>query len=104
MAGFIFCHQVDMMEASHTEVFPSQEVVYLTPDSGQVLTSLSKGHVYVIGGLVDESVNKVSFHMIFIVIFYYHYSFYISITTKYIKWCNFFSILDRATCMGMSIY
>jgi len=39
-----------------------QKVIYLTPDSPHVLQSLEAGTVYVIGGLVDDSIKKNSSH------------------------------------------
>ena len=41
------------------ELFPREDIVYLTPDSDQVLQSVQEDKVYVIGGLVDETVQKV---------------------------------------------
>lgn len=40
------------------QLFPVQELVYLSPDSSTVLTSLEPGKVYIVGGLVDESFHK----------------------------------------------
>mmetsp|Transcript_2384 Transcript_2384/g.3816 ORF Transcript_2384/g.3816 Transcript_2384/m.3816 type:complete len:112 (-) Transcript_2384:55-390(-) len=40
------------------EVFDSKDIVYLTPDSPNVLQTLDKHKVYVIGGIVDRSVKK----------------------------------------------
>ena len=42
------------------ELFPLEDIVYLTPDSSDVLRSVEADKVYVIGGLVDETVQKVS--------------------------------------------
>ena len=40
------------------ELFDPKSIVYLTPDSDQILDELSKDKIYVIGGLVDDSVKK----------------------------------------------
>ena len=45
-------------EAGAEELFDVQNIVYLSPDSDQVLTDLTDDCVYVIGGLVDDSVKK----------------------------------------------
>ena len=42
------------------ELFDIESIVYLSPDSDQVLTDLTDDCVYVIGGLVDDSVKKSS--------------------------------------------
>ncbi|XP_064598751.1 tRNA methyltransferase 10 homolog B-like [Liolophura sinensis] len=51
-------YQVDMMESPVTEVFKAEEVVYLSPDASDPVTSLDKSKVYIIGGFVDESIKK----------------------------------------------
>ena len=43
-----------------TELFPLDEMVYLSPDAEEELSSLSEEDVYVLGGLVDESIAKVN--------------------------------------------
>ena len=40
------------------ELFPTGKIVYLSPDSEQTLTDMCLDTVYVIGGLVDDSVKK----------------------------------------------
>ena len=40
------------------QVFPDKHIVYLTPDSPNPLTTLAADDVYVIGGLVDESIIR----------------------------------------------
>ena len=49
---------VTMHEESHFDVFQPEEIVYLSPDSDNVLTCISKNKVYVIGGLVDDNIHK----------------------------------------------
>ncbi len=44
---------------NHQEMFQQDDVVYLSPDSDNVLQSVDAGKVYVLGGLVDETVQKV---------------------------------------------
>jgi len=39
-------------------LFSAEEVVYLCPDSDNVLENISRDKVYIIGGLVDDSVKK----------------------------------------------
>ena len=51
--------QVDMTSKQVHELFPLEDIVYLTPDSSCVLQSVESHKVYVIGGLVDETVQKV---------------------------------------------
>ncbi|XP_018099232.1 tRNA methyltransferase 10 homolog B isoform X2 [Xenopus laevis] len=50
--------KVDTTENSFLDVFPLETVVYLTPDSDNALEDVDPEKVYVIGGLVDESVQK----------------------------------------------
>ncbi|OQS00621.1 hypothetical protein ACHHYP_18012 [Achlya hypogyna] len=40
------------------EVFPNDELIFLSPDSPNVLTEVNPRAVYVIGGIVDRSVRK----------------------------------------------
>ncbi|KAK2176579.1 hypothetical protein NP493_645g00004 [Ridgeia piscesae] len=49
---------VDMTSKQAHELFPLEDIVYLTPDSSCVLQSVESHKVYVIGGLVDETVQK----------------------------------------------
>jgi len=49
---------IDFHEKSLLEVFRLDQVVYLTPDSENLLETLDKDKVYVMGGLVDLSVKK----------------------------------------------
>ena len=48
---------LDTSESMHHELFPHNELVYLTPDSPSTLESLDQSKVYVLGGLVDESLD-----------------------------------------------
>jgi len=49
---------VDIREENVLEIFPTESIVYLSPDSENVLTDFSQSKVYVIGGLVDETTVK----------------------------------------------
>ena len=51
-------YMVDILEEPHYSVFPNEDIVYLTPDSENVLETVEKDKVYVIGGLVDESITN----------------------------------------------
>ncbi|KAF8821807.1 tRna (guanine(9)-N(1))-methyltransferase [Cardiosporidium cionae] len=48
----------DLYQEDYTLIYPPSSVVYLTADSEQVLESLDKDKVYVIGGLVDRNRHK----------------------------------------------
>ena len=50
--------QVHYREEHYLEVFGKEEVVYLSSESPHVLGALDEAKVYVIGGLVDRSVQK----------------------------------------------
>lgn len=47
MTGESWCH-----------LFPSENVIYLTPDASEALEHLEENKVYILGGLVDESIKK----------------------------------------------
>ena len=49
---------IDTTESLHYEAFPADSIIYMTPDSPNVLESLDKACVYVVGGLVDESLEQ----------------------------------------------
>lgn len=48
-----------MTEVPVLELFDTNDIIYLTPDATDMLEELDKDKVYVIGGIVDESVIKV---------------------------------------------
>uniref|UniRef100_A0A3Q3WHL7 tRNA methyltransferase 10 homolog B n=1 Tax=Mola mola TaxID=94237 RepID=A0A3Q3WHL7_MOLML len=45
-------------EESFLDIFPLEMVVYLTPDAEEVLETVHADKVYILGGLVDESIQK----------------------------------------------
>lgn len=49
---------MDTTEESYLDLFPSDAIVYLTPDSENVLEDIDPNKVYILGGLVDESIHK----------------------------------------------
>ncbi|XP_072314779.1 tRNA methyltransferase 10 homolog B [Eucyclogobius newberryi] len=51
-------YTMDCTEQSCLDLFPAETIVYLTPDAEQALQSVDPDKVYVLGGLVDESVQK----------------------------------------------
>lgn len=48
-----------MTDRSPEDLFDADHLVYLSPDSGELLMSLDRNKVYVIGGIVDGTVKKV---------------------------------------------
>lgn len=52
--------EVAVYEDKFDKVFQEHDIVYLTPDSPNVLRELSETTVYVIGGVVDRPIRKVS--------------------------------------------
>ncbi|XP_063770295.1 tRNA methyltransferase 10 homolog B [Pseudophryne corroboree] len=60
--GFLH-YLVESTETSFLSLFPFETIIYLTPDSDNVLEDIDPYKVYVLGGLVDESVQKkVTYH------------------------------------------
>ncbi|XP_037334733.2 tRNA methyltransferase 10 homolog B [Pungitius pungitius] len=51
-------YMIDMTEESCLDLFPPETVVYLTPDAEEALETVDADKVYVLGGLVDESIRK----------------------------------------------
>ena len=49
---------IDFYEKGVLDVYSNEEIIYLTPDSENVLESLENDRVYILGGLVDLSVKK----------------------------------------------
>ncbi|KAM6109660.1 tRNA methyltransferase 10 homolog B [Phoenicopterus ruber ruber] len=49
---------MDTTQESYLDLFPLDRIVYLTPDSENVLEDIDPNKVYVLGGLVDESIHK----------------------------------------------
>ncbi|XP_061664452.1 tRNA methyltransferase 10 homolog B isoform X2 [Syngnathoides biaculeatus] len=56
-AGFLE-YMMERTEQSCLEIFPPDHVVYLSPDAEEALERVDHDKVYVLGGLVDESVQK----------------------------------------------
>lgn len=53
---------MDLKTGSCAEVFPLESLIYLTPDAEEALSSVDPEKVYILGGLVDESIqNKISY-------------------------------------------
>ena len=48
---------IDVNELMHHQLFKSDIIVYLTPDSPNLLQTLDPNKVYIIGGLVDENLD-----------------------------------------------
>ena len=53
---------LDITEEDCFSLFPLETLVYLTPDSEHALEDVDLNTVYILGGLVDESIQKVSVH------------------------------------------
>ncbi|XP_038259434.1 tRNA methyltransferase 10 homolog B isoform X4 [Dermochelys coriacea] len=49
---------MDTTPESYLDLFPSETIIYLTPDSENALQDIDPHRVYVLGGLVDESIQK----------------------------------------------
>ncbi|XP_031160374.1 tRNA methyltransferase 10 homolog B [Sander lucioperca] len=56
-AGFLN-YMMDITEESCLDLFSPETVVYLTPDAEEALETVDADKVYVLGGLVDESIQK----------------------------------------------
>lgn len=52
-------YQIGFHAESPTEVFKDQKIIYLSPDASNPLIEVEKDVVYVVGGLIDESIEKV---------------------------------------------
>ncbi|XP_050799158.1 tRNA methyltransferase 10 homolog B isoform X3 [Gopherus flavomarginatus] len=50
--------KMDTTPESYLDLFPLETIVYLTPDSENALQDIAPRRVYVLGGLVDESIQK----------------------------------------------
>ncbi|NWI11428.1 TM10B methyltransferase, partial [Crypturellus soui] len=57
-SAFCFFFQMDTTEESYLDLFPLDAIIYLTPDSENVLEDIDPKKVYILGGLVDESIHK----------------------------------------------
>ncbi|CAJ1085980.1 tRNA methyltransferase 10 homolog B isoform X1 [Xyrichtys novacula] len=51
-------YTMDITEKSCLDLFPPETIVYLTPDAEEALQTVDADKVYVLGGLVDESIQK----------------------------------------------
>ncbi|KAG7241531.1 hypothetical protein INR49_025436 [Caranx melampygus] len=51
-------YMVDITEESCLDLFPAASVIYLSPDAEEALETVDSDKVYVLGGLVDESIQK----------------------------------------------
>ncbi|GFT24953.1 hypothetical protein NPIL_474111 [Nephila pilipes] len=49
---------VEMTAEAPEDLFDSEHIIYLSPDSENVLETLDSNRVYVIGGIVDDTVKK----------------------------------------------
>ncbi|KAI4886306.1 hypothetical protein NFI96_016724 [Prochilodus magdalenae] len=56
-AGFLN-YLIDVTEESWIDLFPSEDIIYLSPDASEALEQVDEDKVYVLGGLVDESIQK----------------------------------------------
>jgi tRNA (guanine9-N1)-methyltransferase len=54
-----WCFQVNFHSESYADIFESKDLLYLTSDSDNIISSLQGDKVYVIGGLVDHNLYKV---------------------------------------------
>ncbi|XP_028997824.2 tRNA methyltransferase 10 homolog B isoform X2 [Betta splendens] len=51
-------YKIDITEESCLDLFPPEKLVYLSPDAEEALETVDADKVYVLGGLVDESIQK----------------------------------------------
>ncbi|XP_060887875.1 tRNA methyltransferase 10 homolog B [Labrus mixtus] len=51
-------YTMDITEESCQDLFPAETIIYLTPDAEEALQTVDADKVYVLGGLVDESIQK----------------------------------------------
>ncbi|XP_051575374.1 tRNA methyltransferase 10 homolog B [Myxocyprinus asiaticus] len=51
-------YSIDVTEESWFNLFPSEDLMYLTPDASEALEHVEEDKVYILGGLVDESIQK----------------------------------------------
>ncbi|XP_062372840.1 tRNA methyltransferase 10 homolog B [Sardina pilchardus] len=51
-------YAMEMTEQSWLDLFPVEDVMYLTPDAEKALETVDDETVYILGGLVDESIQK----------------------------------------------
>ncbi|XP_016415476.1 tRNA methyltransferase 10 homolog B [Sinocyclocheilus rhinocerous] len=49
---------IDVTEESWFHLFPSEDVIYLTPDASEALEYVEEDKAYILGGLVDETIQK----------------------------------------------
>ncbi|XP_063161668.1 tRNA methyltransferase 10 homolog C [Candoia aspera] len=49
---------VTVTEKSHVEIFPRDQIVYLTADSPNVMETFDHNKIYIIGSLVDKTIKK----------------------------------------------
>ncbi|XP_030050238.1 tRNA methyltransferase 10 homolog B [Microcaecilia unicolor] len=49
---------MDTTEEHYFDLFPLERIVYLTPDSKHALEEIDPQKVYILGGLVDENIQK----------------------------------------------
>lgn len=54
----LFIKQIEITEESWIDLFPSEDIIYLTPDANEALEEVDGNKIYILGGLVDESIQK----------------------------------------------
>lgn len=52
-------YQIILNDSPIHEHFPSERLIYLSPNADQTLTEIKDQDIIIIGGLVDDSVRKV---------------------------------------------